>query len=142
VKIDRRLSLFIMGEEHREATKTQLALALAQGVTVTRWARENNVPRPTVYRWARDPKIRNAIESCRRRTLDRAIGMMVKRAPWTVGEITTLAGQAESESVRLRALKTIFSEMMAVSKYSGLESRMANIEERLSERAGNAGRQG
>jgi len=35
-----------------------------------------------------------------------------------------------------------FSDMMAVSKYSGLEGRMANIEERLRERAGNADRQG
>jgi hypothetical protein len=60
----------------------------------------------------------------------------------TVGEIAALAVGAESESVRLKALESIFSDMMAALKYSDLESRMANLEERLRERrAGNAGRQ-
>jgi hypothetical protein len=131
-----------MSEEHREATQTQLAFALAQGVTVTRWARENNVPLSTAFRWSKDPKVRTAIETFRRRTLDRAIGMMVKRAPWAVDKITGLAEQAESESVRLRALKTIFLDMIAVSKYSGLERRMADVEERVHDRAGSADCQG
>jgi hypothetical protein len=34
-----RIITFITSGEHREATKTQLALALAQGGSVTRWAR-------------------------------------------------------------------------------------------------------
>src|SRR5262245_59850441 len=99
-----------MGGEHRESRKRQLALALAQGISVTHWARANKVPRPTAYRWARDPNVRKVIETYRRRTLDRAIGMMVKRAPWTVGQISVLARDGDTDSVRLRALKTILSD--------------------------------
>jgi hypothetical protein len=133
---------FIMGAQHREATKIQLALALAQGVSVRAWARDQNVPKSTAYYWSKDPKVRRVIETYRRRALDRAIGTMVNRMPRAASEIAALADGAESESVRLRALAAIFSDVMAASKYSVLESRMANLEERLRERrAGNAGRQ-
>jgi hypothetical protein len=62
IKIDHGLSLFIMEREHRNATKSQLALALAQGVSVTRWARDQNVARPTNYTWAKGTKIRAVVE--------------------------------------------------------------------------------
>jgi hypothetical protein len=62
------------------------------------------------------------------------VDMMIKLAPSTVSRIAVLGANAESESVRLRALRTIFVDMMAVSKYSGLEGRLAEIEEKLDER--------
>jgi len=40
-----------------------------------------------------------------------------------------LAEAAESESVQLRALRSIFSDVMAVAKFSNLEHRVAEIEE-------------
>jgi hypothetical protein len=96
------------------------------------------VPTATAYRWASDPEIRRAVEAGRRRALDRAVARMTKRAGWAAGRIIALAADAESETVRLRALRAIMADMMAVSKYSGLEDRMTQIEERLIERAGNA----
>jgi hypothetical protein len=47
--------------------------------------------------------------------------------------IAELAESAESESVRLRALRAILGDMMAVSKYTGLEDRVAGLEERVRE---------
>jgi hypothetical protein len=63
-----------MSEEHRNNTKTQLALAVAQGMRVTTWARTYGVPRRTAFRWAKDPQFRAVVEACRRRMMDLAIG--------------------------------------------------------------------
>jgi hypothetical protein len=142
VKTDHRLSLFIMGAEHTRSKQMQLAAALAQGKSVTAWARHKEVPIPTAYRWARNPEIRKAVEACRRRALDRVVGMMVKRATKSVVGIAALADEAESESVRLRAHQSNLTQLMAVSKFSGLEYRMTEIEGYIRERTGNAGHAG
>ena len=63
-----------MGDEPRNNTKTQLALAVAQGFRVTKWTRTHGVPRRTAFRWAKDPQFRAVVEACRRRTMDLAIG--------------------------------------------------------------------
>ena len=52
--------------------------------------------------------------------------------------IVTLAKEAESESVQLRAWRAILADNMAVAKFSDLEYRMAEIEEQLGERTGHA----
>ena len=108
--------------------KTQLALAIAQGKSVTSWARDNQVPTSTAYRWATDPKVRHLVETCHRRARDRAIGRMARRVTWATDQIATLATGARSESVKLRALRSIFSDVVAVSKLPDLKSRTAVIE--------------
>jgi hypothetical protein len=50
--------------------------------------------------------------------------------------IANLAQEADSESVQLRAWRAILADMMAVSKFSDLEYRMAEIEEQLDKRTG------
>jgi hypothetical protein len=52
-----------MTREPPKNTKTQVALTLAQGVSVTTRARADEVPKPTAYGWASDPKVRGAVES-------------------------------------------------------------------------------
>ena len=58
-----------MTKELRQKTKTQLALAIAQGRSVALWARDNQVPRSTAYDWAGEPGVRRTVEACRRRTV-------------------------------------------------------------------------
>jgi hypothetical protein len=127
-----------MAGEHRKSTKAQLALALAQGISAAKWARANDVTKMTAYRWAKDPTVRKAVESYRRRTIDQAVGRMTKQANRATEIIVRIANEAESDSVRLRAARAIFSDMMAVSNYSGLEVRMKEIEGQLKQRAGAA----
>jgi len=121
-------------EELPEAKKIHLAVAIAQGESAAAWARHNGVPRSTAYSWASEPSVRRAVEACRRRTLDRAIGRMTRRTPWACDRIAELAKAAESESVQLRALQWILSDVMAGSKFSELESRMTEMEEELRDR--------
>jgi hypothetical protein len=120
--------------ENFQSRKSQLALAIAQGTSITAWARKNDVPNRTAFRWATEPKVRAAIDSYRRRALDRAIGRLAKRVTWAADGIVKLAKDADSESVKLAALRSIFSNMMAVSEFSGLEDRITKIEERLHDR--------
>jgi hypothetical protein len=123
-----------MSEEETLSKKDQLALALAKGISIQAWARKNEVPRTTVYRWAAEPEVRKAMELHRRRLIDRAVGRMTDRYTWATDQIAALGRGAESESVRLSALRSILSDMMAVSRYSGFEERLTDMETRLDER--------
>ena len=83
--------------------------------------------------------VRKVVESYRRRTIDQAIGRMTKHTNRAADIIVRIAKDAESDLVRLRAARAIFSDMMAVSEYSGLEFRMTAIEENFLKRDGAAG---
>jgi hypothetical protein len=130
----------LQNDELPQKKKTQLALAIAQGVSVATWARGNEVPKRTAYRWASEPAVRATVESCRRRALDRAVGRMARRATWAVDQIVDLGANARSETVKLKALRAVMSDMMKVSEFSVLELRMTDIEEKLRGRIGNARR--
>jgi hypothetical protein len=58
---------------------------------------------------------------------------------WPAGRaadvIVRIANEAKSDSVRLRAARAIFSDMMTVTHYNELEGRMAGIEDKLRKRA-------
>jgi len=129
-------------ENSRQSQKTELARAIANGKPVSEWALENHVPRRTAYRWARDPRVEAAVESCRRRALDQAIGRMSNNVTWAVDRIVDLARDASSESVKLAALKAILSNMMSVSEFAALEERMTQIEGQLKNGTGNTTRKG
>jgi hypothetical protein len=128
-----------MSGERPRSAKTELVLAIANGTSVAAWARGNNVPKRTAYRWSREPKFRAAVESCRRRAVDRAVGRMAKRVTWATDGIAKLAKSADSDSVKLSALRAILSDMMAVSKFTGLEHRVTELEEQFNDRTGNTG---
>jgi hypothetical protein len=125
-----------MPEEVRIDKKTSLALAIARGQSIAAWAKKNEVPRCTAFRWASDPKVRRAVEASRRP----AIGRLASFALKAVDAIVTLAKEAEAESVQLMAWRAILADQMAVTKFSDLEYRMAEIEEQLSHRTGHADR--
>ena len=131
-------------ENSPKSQKTKLAIAIANGVKVSKWASENQVPHRTAYRWANDPKVRAKVDRCRHRALDRAIGQMASNVNSAAEGINSLAKNAVSESVKLAALRTIFSNMMAVTEFADLQVRMTQLEEQLDERAraGNTGQAG
>ena len=127
-----------MTKQLRQKMKTQLALAIAQGRSVALWARDNQVPRRTAYRWASQPDLRATVESCRRRARDRALGRMAMQARRASDQTAKVAAAAESESVKLRALRSILADVISVSKFSDLRRRMAAIEQEIHERTDNA----
>ncbi len=118
-----------MSRERRTCLKSKLAAALAEGKSSAEWASANGVGERTAQRWAKEPEVRAEVESFRRGTLDQAVGQMSTRVAWVIEKIAYLAEHAKSESVQLAALRSILSDMMAVSDFTGLEARIAKLEE-------------
>jgi hypothetical protein len=121
-----------------QTSKSQLAVAIAQGETAAKWAKKNNVPNRTAQRWARESEVRASVESIRRRALDRAVGVMSRNAKRATLGIVKLSESAASEAVRLAALRAVLSDVISVSKFGCLEDRMTEIEEQIRDRTGNA----
>jgi hypothetical protein len=120
-----------MTGESTNSQKMLLAAAIAEGMSVAKWASSNEVSERTAYRWAAEPEVRSETESIRRRALDEAIGRLAKRATWAVDGIVELGENAASESVRLSALRAVMSDFIAVSNFAGLEGRVAELEEQF-----------
>jgi hypothetical protein len=118
-------------ESQAEDKKTSLALAIARGQSVTAWARKNDVPVRSAFRWASDPEVRKLSDLWRRRALNQAIGRMTRLATKAVDGIEKLATHSDSDSIRLSAWRAILSDQMAVSKFSSLEQRLLEVEEML-----------
>jgi hypothetical protein len=131
-----------MSEEPRERNKLELAAALARGISISAWARANDVAKQTAQRWAHEPEVRAEVAAIRRGALDRAVGVFARRAGWAATGICKLAGGAESESVKLSAFKAVLNEYIAVSRHSGLDERMAELEEFVKKRQGGETAQG
>jgi hypothetical protein len=129
-------------EEIPLSPRDQLAMTIAQGKSIAGWARQNGVPKRTAQRWASEPDVRRQVEDWRRRVLDRALGYLAGRSMWAVRGIAQLGEAAESESVQLRARRAILQDQIAVSKFSNFEYRMAELEEEVRVRHGNAARPG
>jgi hypothetical protein len=111
-----------MTGESTNSQKSMLAAAIAQAEPVARWAGASGVPESTAYRWAAEPGVRSEIESIRRRALDEAIDRLAARAAWAAAGIVDLGDCAASESVRLRALRPVMSDFIAVAKFLGARS--------------------
>ena len=125
-----------MSGETRKSSKTQLALAIGQGVSIAAWARANEVSRRTAFSWAKDPLVRKAADSYRRRVIDQAIGRMTKQSTLAADTVISIVKEAASDSVRLRAARALYLDMITVSKYSGLEIRVTEMEQQLEQQTG------
>ncbi len=118
-----------MSKEERTSLQSELAAALAAGKSCATWASANGVPVRTAQRWASESEVRAEIETYRRCKLDQAVSRMSRRAVWATDQIAKLAKKARSESVRLAALRSMLSDMMAVADFAGLEERLTKLEE-------------
>ena len=118
-------------QELPPSLRDRLALTIARGKPIAAWARRNQVARSTAYRWAKDPALRRLVQELRRRFIDEALGSMASHSRQAVQAILQLSRSAESESVRLRALRCVLRDQLAVSEYADLEHRMNEIEEAL-----------
>ena len=133
-----RVDASAMSEGPRQNRKKKLVAAIALGEPIATWARENGVARRTAYRWAKDPKVKTAVDAHRRKAVDQSVGVLTGRLSRAANAIANLGETAESESVRLSANKAMFSTMISTSKFAVLEQRMAEIEAILNARTGSA----
>jgi hypothetical protein len=117
-----------INNQHRKA---QFALALAGGSTAIAWARENDVPESTIYKWANCDEVQEAVDRIRREVWQLTIARLSQNATGAADQIAKLAQEAKSESVRLSASRAVLADLMAATDYAALERRLAKIERRL-----------
>ena len=121
-----------MADERQKSRKSQLALAIARGDCAAEWARSNEIPKATAYRWAKAPKFREAVESYRRRMIDQAVGVLTKQMADAAVGIAGIAREGDnSDSVRLKACRAVIADMITTSKYFSLEYRVTDMERRV-----------
>ncbi len=114
-----------------EEKKSSLGVAIARGQSVAAWARKNGVAERTAQRWAREPEVRKEVANCRRRLMSRALGRMTPNTARAAEIIVRIAVESDSEAVRLKAARAVFSDLIAGSKFSDLEERILEVEEMI-----------
>jgi hypothetical protein len=135
-----RVSAIPMSGQQRTIRKKELVTALTEGTLLDDWARENGISRRTAYRWVKDPKVRAAVNLHRRMAVDQSLAVMSEQVTGAAKAIGELGKNAASESVKLRALQAVFTNLVAVSKFGGLEERITQLEEQFHARTGSTGR--
>jgi hypothetical protein len=129
-------------EELKQIKKSELALVIARGGSITAWAKKNELARRTAFYWAQEPKVREEVEEFRRQSFDQALGRINRRATKAADGIFKLAGFADSEAVQLRAWRALLTEQMAIARFSTLDRRMLELEQVVQAQRGEAGRPG
>jgi hypothetical protein len=111
-----------------------LALALASGKTITEAAAIAGLSRRTATRRVADPTFRLRVAELRAEMVGRALGKM---ADGMAAAADTLRGllDAEGESVRLGAARSILELGNKLRESVELEQRLADLEQRLAERS-------
>jgi hypothetical protein len=120
-----------MSTRNNHSEKSGLALAIAAGASVPAWAKKNQVPQRTARTWAKCPEVLELVQRIRSQALDRAIGRLSKNATAAADKIAELVNSAASQAVQLHAARAVLAELMAVSNYTALEGRLAEVEKRL-----------
>jgi hypothetical protein len=123
-----------MAKKRGQFKKEKLALALAQGQSVAAWAVQNGVSERQVYRWAKEREVKDDIIAHRRYLVEQSVGLLAEKIAWAASGIINLGEHAQSESVKLSALKAVMTTMITGSQYAGMDQRMTELEERFNAR--------
>jgi hypothetical protein len=110
-----------------------LALALASGQTVTEAAVSADLSRRTATRRVADPAFRRRVAELRAGMVARALGKMADGMTAAADTLRALL-DAEGESVRLGAARSILELGNKLRESVELEQRLADLEQRLAER--------
>ena len=110
-----------MSKINNQIRKEKLALALADGGTVSDWAAANDVKPRTAYAWSTSREVVDQVNAIRRAALEQAVNRFSKKATVASDEMVRLITEAASESVRLQAARAVLTELMAVCNHAALE---------------------
>jgi hypothetical protein len=107
-----------------------LALALAGGETLRDAARLAGVgERTATRRWA-DPEFRSRVWQLRTEMVSRSLGRLVDGMAEGAETLRALL-RAESESVRLGAVRALLELTLRVKEHTEMEERLRNLESRM-----------
>jgi hypothetical protein len=111
-----------------------LALAMAEGTPIARWARENKVNERAAYRLAARPGVRERAAALRSQLVDHAIGLMGKAAATAVTNIwIIMQDDAQPAMTRLKAAEMILSCRIEQESHATLEAKFAELQRQLAD---------
>ena len=122
------------GRPHGAGKREAAALALASGQTVTETARLTSVGERTLARWLADPGFRQGVAHLRAEMVARALGKMADGMAEAADTLRVLLN-AEGESVRLGAARSILELGTKLRDAVEIEERLAALESRAGEKA-------
>ena len=115
---------------------TAMALAVAGGGTITRWAKENNVSRRTCYGWSESGEFKKIVDRIRERALDSEAGKL-KNLDRAMAEMARLVKTGENGMTRLAASKAIAATMIELRNHATANRNWAELMARVKALEGN-----
>lgn len=100
---------------------------MAFGKTVTAAAKEAGISERTAYRRLQDPEVKEQVRDMRSRLTEIALDRLTRSADPATQTLFQLLG-AESDHVKLGAVRTILDKMVSVRNHCELESRLFESE--------------
>ena len=115
----------------RKTADFRLVAALASGATYEDAAEAADVSERTVYRRMSDPEFRSHLYAARARYLNIALGTLADASTELVTMLLEMARGAESENVRLGAIRTALEASHRLREATEIGDRIAALEDRL-----------
>ncbi len=123
-----------MSDNKRRKRHSAFALAVASGRTVRDAAKQANISEATAYRWMQDRDIQAEIERQQAQMFDQAAGRLAEALTNAVECLSGLL-EAESESVRLGAARSIIDLAFRSRDLLDHEDRLQQLEDMLCAKA-------
>ena len=106
-------------------------LATATGESTVSFCKRTRVCRATVCKWQAEPAFDRDLERLRRKMLDQAVGKFSGAVTTIADGMIKLAMEAVSEAVRLAAQRSVVENLIQVSEFAELKTRLESIERKL-----------
>jgi hypothetical protein len=106
-------------------------LATATGESTVSFCKRTRVCRATVCKWQSDAEFARDVERLRRKMLDQAVGKFSGAVTTIADGMIKLAMEAVSEAVRLAAGRSVVENLMQISEFAELKTRLESIERKL-----------
>jgi DNA-binding CsgD family transcriptional regulator len=112
----------------RTPTRRDLVLHMAAGKSAAAFARKFGRSERTIRYQASRPAVRREVEAILREQARQTSAILTGLGAKAAAELAKLATRSGDEKVRLQACRTILQQIVDMSTFSDLESRLAELE--------------
>ena len=117
-----------MSHRGRKNADEPLAAAIAAGSTIADAAKAAGVSDQTVYRRMREPSFLRRVDEIRREMMSQVVGRLTASLDAAAAQLHNLQANAETDSVKLSACRSIFEFAMRGSELLDVTRRLNEIE--------------
>ncbi len=111
----------------RSHDNSLLILGLARGLTYAEAGQQAGVPAKTVFRRMQDPEFRRQVDEAKTELVARLAARYAAEGDATLAGLVELRDNAESEQVRLGALRTINEYLVKLREHADLQTQLDEL---------------